>query len=158
MIPPNDDSVACLWAGLVRSIPGLLSIALLVLSSTIVFLFFAGDVAIKGRMLFQLILGIVLVVRLTSILGRIIFAPGDARVRPLDLSDSVAKPLHQALVTLFTFIISGLLLLLFIRDLGALAADRFMDVNSSWYHSYSHFLLSGFSIENTDRKFITDGH
>jgi small-conductance mechanosensitive channel len=120
MIPPNDDSVACLWAGLVRSIPGLLSIALLALSSTVVFLFFAGEVTIKGRMVFQLILGIVLVVRLTSILGQIIFAPKDARLRPLDLTDAVAKPLHQALVTLVAFIVSGLLLLLLIRDLGAL--------------------------------------
>jgi moderate conductance mechanosensitive channel len=120
MIPPNHDSVACLWAGLVRSIPDLVSMALLALSATVVFLFFAGDVTIKGRMVFQLILGILLAVRLTSILGRIVFAPGDARVRPLDLTDSVAKPLHQALVTLVTFIISGLLLLLFIRDLGAL--------------------------------------
>ncbi len=119
MSPPEKDSVACLWAGLLRSIPGLLSIALLALSSTVVFLFFAGEVTIKGRMIFQLTLGIVLAFKLITILGQIIFAPKDARVRPLDLADPVAKPLYQALVTLVVFIISGLLLLLCIRDLGA---------------------------------------
>jgi moderate conductance mechanosensitive channel len=120
MSPPDKDSVACLWAGLVRSIPGLLSIALLALSSTLIFLFLAENVTIKGRMVFQLTLGIVLAVKLVSILGQIIFAPKDARVRPLDLADTVAKPLYQALVTLVVFIISGLLLMLFIRDLGAM--------------------------------------
>jgi small-conductance mechanosensitive channel len=71
-------------------------------------------------MLFQLTLGIVLAVGVSSIIGRIIFAPGDSRVRPLALEDSVAKTLCHALVILVAFIVSGLLFLLFIRDLGAL--------------------------------------
>ncbi len=120
MSPPDNDSLACLWAGFVRSVPDLTSVALLALAATVIFLFFAGDVTIKGRMLFQLTLGIVLVVGVSSIIGRIIFAPGDFRVRPLALEDSVAKPLYQALVILLAFIISGLLFLLFIKDLGAL--------------------------------------
>jgi moderate conductance mechanosensitive channel len=120
MIPPENDSAACLWAGFVRSVPDLTSAALLAILSTVIFLFFARDVSIKGRMLFQLVLGIVLAVRVSSIIGRIIFAPGDARVRPLALGDSVAKPLYQALVTLVSFIIPGLLFLLFVRDIGAL--------------------------------------
>ncbi len=94
MFPPNNDSVACLWAGFVRSVPDLTSLALLPILATVIFLFFAGDVTIKGRMLFQLALGIVLAVRVSCIVGRIIFAPGDARVRPLALGDSVAKPLY----------------------------------------------------------------
>jgi moderate conductance mechanosensitive channel len=120
MNPPNNDSLVCLWAGLVRRIPDIASIGLLILSSTIVFLLFAEHTTTThGRMLFQLSLGIVLAVKISTILGQIIFAPKDARVRPLALSDSVAKPLYQALVSLFAFIISGLLLLYFIKDIGA---------------------------------------
>ncbi len=120
MRPPDNDSLACLWAGLVRSIPDVISMVVLALLSTFVFLFLASDITIKGRMLFQLALGIVLAVKVSSIFGRILFAPEDGRVRPLALSDSVAKPLYHALFILFTVILSGILLLLFFRDLGAL--------------------------------------
>ncbi len=119
MYPPDNNSVACLWAGLLRSIPDLASLILLAVSSTVVFVFFAENVSIKGRMLFQLFLGIIIIVRLSSILSRIIFAPKDASVRPIALSDSIAKPLHHALITLFSFILSGLLFLYFIKELGA---------------------------------------
>ncbi|NOR24753.1 MAG: mechanosensitive ion channel [Desulforhopalus sp.] len=119
-VPPGNDSLECLWAGILRSVPALMSLFLLAISSTLVFLLLAGSVEVKGRRLFQLILGIVLIIMVCFVISRIIFAPEDSRIRPLALDDSVAKPLHRALVTSSTVLLCGYLFLNFIRDLGAL--------------------------------------
>ena len=118
--PPGDDFIARFWAGLVKCIPTLTAVVLLALSSTLVFLFLAGSVTIEGRMLFQLLLGIVLIIRLCSILTHIIFAPGDASLRPFTLDDSVAKALHNALFISIAISLSGKLFIDFFKDLGAL--------------------------------------
>jgi small-conductance mechanosensitive channel len=118
--PPGQDNVSCLWAGLIRCIPALIGVILLAFSATLLFLFLAGSVPIEGRMLFQLILGIVLVIKISLILGQVIFSPGDARVRPLSFSDSVAKSLYHALVVSVGIILSAYLFITFIKDLGAL--------------------------------------
>ena len=70
-------------------------------------------------MLFQLILGIVLVIKISLNFGQVLFAPADARVRPLALNDSVAKSLYHALVISVAVILSGKLFITFIKDLGA---------------------------------------
>jgi small-conductance mechanosensitive channel len=120
VVPPGNGSLECCWTGILRSIPALATLFLLALSSTLVFLLLAGNVAVKGRMLFQLILGTVLIVMTCSTVSKIIFSPGDGKIRPLTLADSVAKPLHRATVTSTAAILFGYLFLNFIRDLGAL--------------------------------------
>ncbi len=118
--PPGNDSVSCLWAGLIRSIPALISMILLAFSATVLFLLLERSVTVEGRMLFQLILGFVLVIKSSLLLGQVIFAPGDVRVRPLAFNDSVAKSLYRALVISVGVILSGKLFITFIKDLGAL--------------------------------------
>ncbi len=120
IVPPGEDSLECLWAGILRSVPALASLVILAVSATLIFLLLAGSVEFKGRMLFQLILGTVLIVMACSTISRIIFAPTDGRIRPLTLDDSVARPLNRALATSSAVLLVGLLFLNFIRDLGAL--------------------------------------
>ncbi|MCP4340144.1 MAG: mechanosensitive ion channel family protein [Desulfobulbaceae bacterium] len=119
IVPPGNGRLECLWAGILRSVPTVTSLFLLAVSSTLVFLLFASSVGVKGRMLFQLIIGSVLIVIACSIISRIIFAPEDSRIRPLALNDSVAKPLHHAFATSTAVLLFGYLFLYFIRDLGA---------------------------------------
>jgi len=120
VVPPGNGSLECCWTGILRSVPALLSLFLLALSSTLVFLLLAENVGVKGRMLFQLILGTVLIFMACSTVSKIIFSPGDSKIRPLTLGDSVAKPLHRATVISTVVILFGYLFLHFIRDLGAL--------------------------------------
>ena len=120
IVPPGNSRLECFWAGILRSVPTVTSLFLLAISSTLVFLLLASSVGIKGRMLFQLIIGSVLIVIACSVISRIIFAPEDSRIRPLALNDSVAKPLHRAFATSTTVLLFGYLFLYFIRDLGAL--------------------------------------
>jgi len=117
-IPPDDESLSCFWAGLLRSLPALISIVLLAFSSTLVFLLFSGNMTIEARMLFQLMLGSVLVFKTSSMLSQVVFSPEDDKVRPLDLTDSIAKSLHRAFISSISFILSGFLFVNFIRDLG----------------------------------------
>jgi small-conductance mechanosensitive channel len=120
IVPPGNGRLECFWAGILRSVPTVTSLFLLAISSTLVFLLFAGSLEVKGRMLFQLILGSVLIVMTCSVISRIIFAPEDSRIRPLALNDSVAKPLHRVFTTSTAVLLFGYLFLYFIRDLGAL--------------------------------------
>lgn len=119
--PPASDSLSCLWAGFIRSIPPLASVVVLALSATLVFLLLSGDVTTGGRMLFLLVLGIVLIINITSLFSRIIFAPYDAGVRPFALNDSVAKSLYRATAISVSVVLSGKLVGRFIADLGALS-------------------------------------
>ncbi|WP_167505876.1 mechanosensitive ion channel family protein [Desulfosediminicola flagellatus] len=118
--PPASDSLSCLWAGFIRSIPSLASVVVLALSATLVFLLLSGDVTTGGRMLFLLILGIVLIINITSLISKIVFAPHDAGVRPFALNDSVAKSLYRATAISVSVVLSGKLIGRFIVDLGAL--------------------------------------
>jgi small-conductance mechanosensitive channel len=118
--PPAGTGMLRFWAGVVRSIPDLVSIIVLTLSSTIIFLLLAGGVGAEGRMFFQLILGFVVFTKLCSFLGRIIFAPQDQNVRPLPVDDFMAGALYRAAVIATSVILSGRLLVNFIFDLGAL--------------------------------------
>ena len=118
--PPDDDNLARFLIGLFRAVPALINLVLLALVSSFVFLFFSESLTVEGGMLFQLILGAILVTTASAILSRIIFSPGDAKVRPFALDDSVAKTVSSAFVTLATFIFSGGLFLYCITDLGAL--------------------------------------
>ena len=108
--PPAHDSASCLWAGFIRSIPALASVVLLALSATLLFLLLAEDVTAGGRMLFQLCLGIVLILKTCSLVFAIIFAPENIIIRPLALTDSVAKSLYRATVISIAVILSGKLI------------------------------------------------
>jgi len=124
--PPGKDSFSCLWAGVLRNLPSLIGLLLLAISTTAVFLLLGSSVTIEGRMLFQFILGTVLVVMLCSIIGRIIFSPEDDEIRLFKLDNFLVKPLYRAFVTAVAMLLSGKLLGNFVRELGAL------DQTASW--------------------------
>jgi small-conductance mechanosensitive channel len=117
---PGDDSLARLWVGILRSLPSVAGLLLLAIVSTIVFLFVDGDITAEGRMVFQFIFGTLLIVQASLICGKIIFAPEDAGIRPVQFREVLVKPLYRAFVTAVVAIISGKLFMYLVRDLGAL--------------------------------------
>jgi len=117
--PPDDDTLARLWANILSNIPALANLLVLAIFATLIFLLLAGNVAIKGRMLFQLILGIVLIFKASQVLSRIIFAPQEKALRAFEISESLVKPLYHALLTSSVVLLSGILFVRLIGELGA---------------------------------------
>ncbi len=60
-VPSEDDGVSRAWGGLLRNLPDVVALLLFGVLSTVIFLLVAGDVAIKGRMFFQAVLGTFLI-------------------------------------------------------------------------------------------------
>jgi small-conductance mechanosensitive channel len=117
---PDNGIATALWSSIIHNIPALASVILMALSSTIVFSLFAEKQTVEARMLFQIILGTVLIIRICSIVSRVIFAPGDKRLRSLAIDDSLAKPISYAFSISSSFALVGSLVIYFIKDLGAL--------------------------------------
>lgn len=117
--PPQSEALALLWAGLVRNLPALLELLVLAVSAMITFLILAGDIGVKGRMLFQLILGVILISTICSIISRIIFSPDDPELRPFEIDQSLIKPLYNAFKYSLAVLASGLLVVTLVRELGA---------------------------------------
>jgi moderate conductance mechanosensitive channel len=118
-IAPPDGGSFKFVAGILRSLPQLASLFLLVICSTISFLFMVGDMAVEGRMLYQLILGVVLIYLLFQVIGEVLFAPADETVRLVAIDDSLIKPLHFAFSITFTLLASALLFARCFHELGA---------------------------------------
>ncbi|MGW8195478.1 MAG: mechanosensitive ion channel family protein [Desulforhopalus sp.] len=119
--PPDDRSLSRLWTGMVRNISGLTSLILLAVSSSLAFPFFAGDATLEARMFYQFLLSSVLIVVSCTIISRIIFAPYDAAVRPLNLPDTLAKSFHYAFTAASTLLLSGMVFVYLLAELGAMA-------------------------------------
>ncbi|MBT8333660.1 MAG: mechanosensitive ion channel, partial [Deltaproteobacteria bacterium] len=117
--PPDEENLARFWANILNNIPALANLLVLAISATLIFLLLAGNVTIKGRMLFQLILGIVLIFKAGQLLSRIVFAPQDKALRLFEIDESLVKPLYHALLTSSVVLLSGLLFMRLIRELGA---------------------------------------
>ena len=117
--PPNNDQVSLLWVNILRNIPALVSTLLMTIVSIIVFLLISGGVAAGGRMLFQAILGVIIIFAISSIFSRIIFSPKDTSIRFLKISDSLVKPIHFAVFLSFAVLFSGILTVRLIKELGA---------------------------------------
>ncbi len=119
LTPPQAEATALLWVGLVRNLPALAALVVLAISATITFLLMAGDIGVKGRMLFQLILGVILIFSLCSIISRILFSPDDRQSRPFNIDQPLVKPLSIAFKYSFGVLGSGLLLVALVKELGA---------------------------------------
>ncbi len=119
--PPDDTRTARLWCGFINHLPSLTLLILFAIVTTLIFLLIGSSVSVNGRMLFQLLLGIVLITRFLSLVGRIILAPVNKNNRPIEISDSVSKAVYRAFTVATSSILSGLLCLRFIRELGALS-------------------------------------
>ena len=117
--PPDDALLFRFWSGFLNNLPALTFLIVFVIVSTLIFLLIGGSVSTKGRILFQLILGAVLITRLLSLIGHLLFAPKNPAARPFAFSDSLAKVLHRAFTIATSFVFSGMLFLRFIWDLGA---------------------------------------
>ena len=118
--PPTGDSLSSLWAGLARSIPRFSGVVLFTMSSTLIFLVLAEDLTAGGRMLFQYVLGFILIQQIGSLLSQIIFAPNDNMTRPFAMNDTVAKSLYRATLISIVVILAGRMTGRFIHDLGAI--------------------------------------
>ena len=117
--PPDDDTLARLWANILSNLPSFANLLVLAISATLIFLLLAGNVAIKGRMLFQLILGFVLIYKASKLLSRIVFVPQDKALRLFEIEESLVKPLYHSLLTSSVVLLSGVLFVRLIKELGA---------------------------------------
>ncbi len=119
LTPPDNSGRNSLWAGILRSFPAMVTLFLFAISSILVFLLIAGSVSIEGRMLFQAVIGTVLIIKACVIVGRIIFAPEDNKVRLIELPDTLVKPLYRVFSVSFAILLSGLVIVNLVRELGA---------------------------------------
>jgi small-conductance mechanosensitive channel len=117
--PPEGEGFSKIWGGMSDNLPRLAALLLFGIVSTIIFLLLAGEVGIKGRMFFQAVLGTFLIFMLAALLGRLIFSPGDSRNRLLNISESLVKPLYRAFYISVGVLLSGLLVVNFFEELGA---------------------------------------
>lgn len=119
LVPPEGEGLSKLAAGTLRSLPELVSLIVLALSSSLFFLLIAGGISSEGRMVYQLILGIVLVFLSFKIISNIIFSPGDKSIRFFSINESLVRPLHLAFVLSLTLLASALLFMRCFNELGA---------------------------------------
>ncbi len=117
--PSEAGGGARVWLGLIKNLPRLAALLLFGIIATTIFMLSAGDVGIKGRMFFQTALGGMLIFMISTLMGRIIFAPGDSKVRPVDIVESLVKPLYRAFYISVGVLLSGMLLVKFVEELGA---------------------------------------
>ena len=117
--PSEASGGARVWVGVIVNLPRLAALLLFGIIATTIFMLLAGDVGIKGRMFFQTGLGTILIFMISALLGRIIFAPGDSKARPLDIAESLVKPLYRAFYISVGVLLSGMLLVNFVEELGA---------------------------------------
>lgn len=118
-LPPDSDGWVRAWVGLVRNLPGFIFLLLFTIFGMGIFLLLAGDVLIKGRMFFQMVLGTILIFLVCSLIGKIIFAPGEEQLRPINLNTTLINPLYRAFYISVGVLLSGLLVVRFVAELGA---------------------------------------
>lgn len=118
--PPETDRMAYFWLGIIRNGGPLVSLFVLALISTFVFLLMAGQVSSEGRMMFQAFLGSILAVKACRIFSSVIFAPDSPDIRMVPLSDGLSRPLHKAVVISASALLVGLLVVKFIAGLGVM--------------------------------------
>lgn len=119
LTPPESDGWAFFWTGVLRNMPAVVNLLVLAIVSTAAFLPMAGSIGMGGRMLFQAILGTLLIVQFCRIISTIIFSPENPEIRFFPMNDSLIRPLHRAAFLSFAALLSGLLIMKLIIGLGA---------------------------------------
>jgi small-conductance mechanosensitive channel len=120
LTPPNEDKLSLFWVNAIRQIPPITALVLLAVFSILFFLLLAGSMRIEGRMVFQSILGIVLIFSICSMIGKVIFAPEDTSRSLIDIDTQLVKPVYSAFFASSSALLSGLLVVNLVRELGAL--------------------------------------
>jgi len=118
-VPSEGARASRVWIGLLRNLPDVVALLLFGVLSTVIFLVVAGDVGIKGRMFFQAVLGTFLIFMIATLLGRIIFSPFDSQTRPFAMAEALVKALYRAFYISVGVLLSGLLVVNFVEQLGA---------------------------------------
>jgi len=119
LTPPDENKISLFWVNAIRQLPSLTALILLAIFSTLIFLLLAGNMAIEGRMIFQSILGIVLIFSICSLTGKIIFSPNDKSRSLINIDPQLVKPLYSVFYACSGALLSGLLIVNLIRELGA---------------------------------------
>jgi len=119
LIPPKNDTLVTFWASFLNNFPAIVRVLLATILSSIIFIVVAPDVTIEGRMFFQTLLGIFLIFRLCAILIKIIFSPKDEKNRFFKINETLVKPLSWSVYVSFAILLSGMVVINFINELGA---------------------------------------
>lgn len=117
--PSEADGGSRVWIGVIGNLPRFAALLLFGIIATTIFMLLAGDVGIRGRMFFQTTLGTMLIFMISALVGRIIFSPSNSKARPLDIAESLVNPLYRAFYISAGVLLSGLLLINFVEELGA---------------------------------------
>ncbi len=116
--PPKDEGQALLITGVMKNFPDLIGLSVFIVSSTVIFLFLDGDISVKGRMIFLLLLGVIFTYQLTSIVVRMILSPDDDEIRVVSMGSSLAKPLANATCISMAALVFALLMGNFLSETG----------------------------------------
>ncbi|MCG6931173.1 MAG: mechanosensitive ion channel [Desulfofustis sp.] len=120
MVPPEQGrSNARLWAKLLQILPRLIGLLFFGAAAILVFLLLAGNIGVKGRMFFQMLLGIIVIFRFCALIGRVVLSPDDPELRVLKLDESLVKPLYRAFYVSISVLLSGKLIVKLFQELGA---------------------------------------
>ncbi len=119
LIPPRNSILLSFWASFLNNFPAIARLLLAAAISSFIFLVFAADATIEGRMFFQAMLGIVFIFKFCAVITRIIFSPDDARMRFFNMNETLVKPLGQSVYISFAFLLSGIVLINLFNELGA---------------------------------------
>ncbi len=94
--PPENESANVWSLSLIRNSSALVGIFILAVASIIVFLVLAGNVGPKGRMVFQAILGTIIIYKFSALLAKILLSPDDSSCRPLGLAEPLVGRVYTA--------------------------------------------------------------
>lgn len=119
LTPPESDGWASFWTGVLRNMPAMVNLLVLAIVSIAIFLLMAGNIGVGGRMLFQALLGTVLIVQLCRVVSEIIFSPDAPEIRLFPINDTLIRPLYRAFFLSFAALLAGLLIVKLILGLGA---------------------------------------
>jgi len=119
LIPPKNNILLSFWASFLNNFPAIARLLLATIISSLLFLVFAADVTIAGRMFFQAMLGIVFIFNLCTVMTRIIFSPDDARIRFFNMDETLVRPLSRSVYVSFALLLSGIVLINLFNELGA---------------------------------------
>ena len=116
---PPDDEAANVWSlSLIRNLPSLAEIFILAVASILVFLVLAGNVGPKGRMLFQAVLGTVIIFRIATFVAKTLFSPEDGSCRPIVLAEPLAVRVYTAAYLSLSILFTVLLWVRLVGGLG----------------------------------------
>lgn len=105
---PDLNGPARFWAAVIRAVPALVRLTVFAGAAVSGFLMLPISSIEPVRYLFMALLITILGVRLIAILSRMLWAPANARLRLIPVSDATAASMHRDILLVAAYILAGL--------------------------------------------------